>query len=298
MRLPWLALLLPLTLIAGCFGGDDSGGEPTVTPSPTPTPGPTVVRTLEVQDRREVTGVATGIDEFIDVGFEPSVEVAADGTIYVTAARGAGSHGSLLWVSRDNGTTFVHIPFADPATGVSNLPFGAEGDLAVDAASRAYFVDLTLASTTVSRSTDQGRTWEVRNPAAFVVPGGDREWVAAGPEELVAVTWNHLAGESSAPGMWVAVSADGGRTFPTQTVVLDAGGGFAGGIGMGPNGTLVVARIPDDVTAHVSNDRGATFTRSVVHATQGNATYLVAFADVDAAGNLYVAWTEQAGNAS
>jgi hypothetical protein len=289
VKTPVLALLLLASLLAGCASE---------TPPPAGTDPPPQQGTagLQVLATAELTGQGTG--------FEPSVEAAPDGTIYVTAAQGVvvgDTRASRLWVSRDNGSSWTEVDPLSTDTGASNYPVGAEGDLAVAADGTVYYVDLTqLANVVLSRSTDQGRTWELRSPAVFAVPGGDREWVAAGPGQRVAVTWNQLAGAvsvggQSAPGLWVAVSEDGGRTFPTQTLVPGSGVSFAGGIGMGPDGTILVARAPGDVTAWVSRDGGRTFSGSTVHATS-NDTYLSPFADVDAAGNLYVSWIEQAGD--
>lgn len=237
-------------------------------------------------------------------GFEPSIEVGPDGTIYITAAQGLDrSRGaeavtsSRLWVSAD-GASFAEVEPVGMA-GVSNLPYGMEGDLAVSLEGIAYFVDLTLASVTLSSSTDGGSTWLLRNPAVFAAAVGDREWVAAGPGNLVAVTWINTAPPvgGQPARLWAAVSSDGGLTFPVQTSIPDATEAEASGIAVTPDGRVLVANSGDDgVRAYVSMDGGATFERHLVHATDKETSYNFIAVDSDAAGNLYATWAEDTGS--
>lgn len=290
---PLVAATVLAVVLAGCTA-DEAPGTPSSIDLPDAPVPPKPGEGLALL--RSATLTAEGY------GFEPSIEVDATGAIYVTAAQGAQvERASRLWYSHDNGTTFEEVLPVDPEHGVSNLPMGAEGDLALDAAGQVYFVDLTnLANVPIARSTDRGATWELRNPGAFALGGGDRQWVAGGAKDVVAVTWNQVP-----TGFWVAVSTDGGRTFPTQTLIPGYGpiglGPYestsAGPVEIGPDGTIWVARSTRaGVVAWRSTDGGATFEATTVRATSNETGWLYPVVTTDAAGTAYVAWSEQAGD--
>ncbi len=231
---------------------------------------------------------------------EPSIAIGPAGTLYVT---GPGSsrealqeesyavRSSRLWVSHDHGTTFEEIPVAHPGTGVSNLPFGLEGDVVVGGDGRAYFVDETLANFQLSTSEDQGRTWSVTTPAVAAQTGVDRPWLAAGPPGTVALSWM----TASTREQWISVSTDGGQTFPVQTQVTDEGG-YSQPPFFDGEGTLYLARESEagPVLWH-STDGGATFSAHPVHETSNDTDWLFVVGDADTEGNLYVAWAEDRG---
>ena len=287
-----LLLVLASLVLAGCFGSNDNAPPPPAGGAPEPDEPSGFPAAVKL--------TATG------GGFEPSIEVDDLGTIYVTAAQGVvvgDARASRLWVSQDNGTTFTEIPpIAPTGSGTSNAPVGAEGDLAVGEDGAVYYVDLThLAGVTVARSLDRGTTWELRSTNAFAVGGGDREWVAAGKKDVVAVTWNQVP-----TGMWVAVSTDGGRTFPTQTLVPQFANTplpndeftNAGPIEIGPEGNIYVARNPSSgPVILVSTDQGKTFQQYPVSASGKKNGYIFPVLSTDRDGNVYVAWGEEvAGN--
>jgi len=104
----------------------------------------------------------------------------------------------------------------------------------------------------VSRSTDGGRTWSEPSVAAFTDAGNfinDKEWVAAGPDGKVVVTWTRFnlgprgAGYRESPIVG-AFSKDGGRTWNRQSFpISDAAHPFNQGsqVQYGPDGALYVA---------------------------------------------------------
>ena len=80
-------------------------------------------------------------------GYEPSIETDSKGTIYVMAhklslaAEGSGASArtaSWLWRSTDDGRTFSDMA---GLSGATNLAYALEGDGAVDAMDRFYYVD-------------------------------------------------------------------------------------------------------------------------------------------------------------
>lgn len=278
---PLLALSV-LALAAGCMGS-------TVVPLlPQETPGGGFLAPLAMTTPEGATAA----------GFEPSLTVDGNGVVYLTAAQGVRASdpkSSWLWVSQDGGATFETVaPFGE--RGVSNLPVGFEGH--VDAnGGKTYFVDLTLASITLSRTTDGGDSWELRTPAVAVVGGGDREWVAAGHKDDVYVTWNQLPS-----GFWVMGSQDGGRTFPAQTLIPGTGaaGGatpgwsYAGVPAVAPDGAVHVTRAePDGLAVYTSTDGARTFTRVLAWPAEGPVGWLFSTPAVDEAGTLYVSTVEK-----
>jgi len=240
---------------------------------------------------------------------EPSVVVSAVGTVIVTAADvayspvqgtvpafGAVDLGPLtpgvpsrLWIQGDGG--FREVP---PVAGsdVTNLPTGNEGHVATSVDGVFYFVDMTRASTSLVRSDDDGKSWQLVNPAVFRELGGDRPWVAAGPDGLVAVTWNR-GPSSDTQQQVVAVSTDYGVTFPTQTT-LDSGWSFVGTIAIDHEGSVyVVKEQPEGLSLFTSRDAGVTFQKSLIHETSKRVGYSFPSITVDGSGGLHVAWAEE-----
>lgn len=284
LRLGSLAPLLLLAALGGCLG-----------PASDEIPDPT--------GRSEALEHILRFDEPVPLpmdvgsyrwGFEPSVALHGD-TVYLTAAKGVVAGGppeaSWLWVSDDAGKTFRTVADVS-AEGAARSPEGAEGHIDVNADGTAYFVELTLAGIPVSRSLDDGRTWELRTPAANALPGGDRQWVAAGGGDTVYVVWNQLP-----TGYWIFASQDGGRTFPVQTELSRAvpaedqdaadTGATAGTPIVAPDGSLFVARAEQGhgVGVYKSTDGAQSFSRTKAF---DGAFSLFPVITVDEAGTIYV----------
>ncbi len=131
---------------------------------------------------------------------EPTVEVAGDGTIYVSGVCCIGKS-PPIWVSRDGGATFTVLK-GDPLRD----NFGIEGDFAVDDAGNMYFTDISAASAYIASWDKTGKhRWTV--PAGPFVPLVDRPWVRAGAENEVYFLYN--TGASTA----FYKSTDGGLTW-------------------------------------------------------------------------------------
>ncbi len=229
--------------------------------------------------------------------FEPSVLVHPDGNILVTAADGIELPplliSSSLWVSDDGGASFRIIKDIENAD-AAKAPTGAEGHVAIDAAGTEYFVDMVdLETHAVSRSRDAGRTWELVNLYPVAGTLGDRPWIAAGSAGTVAVAARQLQ------GVVVAVSRDGGESFPTQAVF---GGGvvsthyhgeFMSPLVMGRDDRIFLAGADHDgIWIHRSDDLGLTFDARQVAATVNDCSNIFAVPAVDAEGGVYVTWVE------
>src|SRR5688500_13534551 len=95
------------------------------------------------------TPVLSGIQGY---GFEQSMRLAPDGTVYASVPNSLGSLTSFVWRSLDGGRTFKWVPAAAPYNG--KLPTcvgGGDTELAVDTDGSLYFIDLTLANFSVGR---------------------------------------------------------------------------------------------------------------------------------------------------
>lgn len=228
MRLE-VALVLAAAL-AGCLAlADDLAGSQ---------------REVATEEETQAEGFAfadpTQVNPEGDHGFEPSLDVANNGTIYVTAPRSNTSEppssedwvqerSSFLWYSDDGGGTFASVP--SPGQAHESLT-ALEGDIATDDEGRLYFVDMYLADSTLSRwaPSPSGPSWELTRPAIGTAGPDDRPWIEATGDGIVYyLAWNGRRLPSPGDdvtqptieegGSWAYVSTDGGRTFSPQTVL-------------------------------------------------------------------------------
>lgn len=211
------ALLVLAVVLAGCAAEEAGTVEPRATEQ---TPSPTV---LTVDACEEC--------------FEDSVGALPSGRLAVL-----------------NGARLLVL---DPATGAKEerslpevpppaLPGSRSvGDGLVQVApnGRLYYSNLVvgpqqrLAGSHVAASDDEGATWTINTfvpplttPAGAAptgIAGTDRQWLAFGADELVYVSWAQqdfvstgVFGYAVGTGLWVARSADGGRTFDDPVLAV------------------------------------------------------------------------------
>jgi hypothetical protein len=122
------------------------------------------------------TPVISGIQGY---GFEQSMRVAGDGTVYASVPNSLASATSFIWRSLDGGETFKWVPGVAPLTG---KPLGCAGggdtELAVDETGSLYFIDLTLVNYSTMRSDDKGQTFTPPQCTAVTSSPVDRQWYA------------------------------------------------------------------------------------------------------------------------
>ncbi|HVF19968.1 MAG TPA: hypothetical protein VNA14_06975, partial [Mycobacteriales bacterium] len=119
------------------------------------------------------TPVVSGIQGY---GFEQSLRLAPDGTIYTSVPDSLSSATSFLWRSLDGGRTFKWVPAAAPYTGkLLTCVGGGDTELEVDETGSVYFIDLTLANFSVGRSDDMGATFAT-DCTAVTSALVDRQW--------------------------------------------------------------------------------------------------------------------------
>lgn len=226
---------------------------------------------------------------------EPGINVAPDGSIYINGPAGLSS-ASPVFKSTDGGSTWA----LTPSSLRSSLPGGGDSNVAVDPTTGTlYMVDLWLASSTTSRSTDGAQSW-VANPLG--VPIQDRPWVAtAGNGDVYMVTHQIPLGlvvsKSVAPldGVVFPVSTLAATPLDQQGCVCPPGNIVAepGGL-LGDQVGVIYSTSTGAVHFAFSKNGGLTFTNSVITGDNPSASTLDAFPVVADAGNghLVAVWLE------
>jgi hypothetical protein len=253
-------------------------------------------------------------------GGEPSVQALADGTLLYASHAGT-THfyapeatdpdseafaekyrGQVhAWVSDDDGATWQFVDRTLPPNQVASG--FSDPDFAVDDAGNVYLSEINLINVSMSKSTDSGHSYALRNFFAETVT--DRQWSTAGPADVLFLVGNADEGGSfpSDPvgnsGHLIYRSTDGGATY-SEAVQDDGGLGdlayddvtsavyephFSGG-------ELQVAAFrdplnPDAVTALTPEIE--TVATGVALASHWPAI------DVDVEGNVYAVWDETGG---
>ncbi|WP_225728183.1 MULTISPECIES: sialidase family protein [unclassified Nocardia] len=146
--------------------------------------------------------------------FEPSIEIAPDGTVYIAGPEGVLSNGisspSTVFRSPDAGASWVATP-----PGMRGFwPGGGDAALAIAPNGSLAMADLWAGSSTAGRSGDRADSW-IALPIAGL-PIQDRPWLAS------TGTSTYLAYHQIPSGIAVSKSIDGGLTYPLTTVAATA----------------------------------------------------------------------------
>lgn len=256
-------------------------------------------------------------------GGEPSVQTHPDGTLLYAAHAGtthfftpevADEDSSAFaenyrgqvyaWFSEDNGETWTYVDRTLPPDGVAGSGF-SDPDFAIDTAGNVYLSEINLVNVAVSRSTDSGRSYELRN--FFGQTLTDRQWKTAGPEDVVFIVGNASAGGTFPTdpvgnnGHTIYRSTDGGTTFSEG--VADAGG--LGDIKFDDGtGTLYEAHLSEGALqmAAFRNALDPEVQMALtpeLHVVAEGVSMLSHWPaiDVDSRGNTYIAWDESGNGA-
>jgi len=281
-----------------------------VLPVPCPA-GPWAAEAAEVEPAQLINATSSMRFKVIEVpdsvggGFEPHILAApgVDGRqwYYVDSPTGLGSQESgWLYVSKDYGENW-----AFRSKGIVTGSWGGSGDsyTAVTRDGVIYYTDLLLITATIQASRDGGFTW-VRNPLASVTPIDDRQWLSMGPTvggsgiqqaETLYMSYNQIP-----TGLWIMTSeftslglgwkpANRGRAITADTHARDV-------MTVDPHDGTVY--LPNTATSGlevwVSTDGARSFTRKpVMDGSPDDFQSIFVVGDVDEAGNLYLAWTDQ-----
>jgi hypothetical protein len=239
-----------------------------------------------------------------DMG-EPSLRIDKKGNVYTCGPQGTTAAADRAQLSLDGGDTFRLL--GEPPTG--RIAPGGGGDCEIEVAPEkndqgnynVYYAGLeALANFSVSRSTDEGKTFVGASTSA-AVPTVDRQWMAA-----AGASTNYLFYNENPGGGTVQRSDDGGLTYSPASAPGNAA----------PNidrpGPIIVdpepGRNPDDLDNETlygtvtngnevllfrSSDQAATFKTFKIATTTGDPNSLFPVLAIDTAGNLYSAWAEK-----
>jgi hypothetical protein len=169
---------------------------------------------------------------------EPRIIVDPQDRIYVAAPPGPPGP-SFVWRSEDGGQTFTFVgpgTVGASASGGSVVVGGGDCDLATDAASGLYFIDLWLGNSSTAVSHDNGASWQ--GQPFGTVPIQDRPWVSAQPNPGNPATVFSVT-EQPGTGLFISESPApaSGEFFPVT--MLEASDADRGLIGAAPAGNLV-----------------------------------------------------------
>jgi hypothetical protein len=252
-----------------------------------------------------MTFFVTEIPDSVGGGFEPHILAAPgiDGRewYYVDSPTGLGSQESGdLWVSKDWGESWKFL-----SKGIISGSWAGSGDsfTAVASDGTIYFTDLLLATATIQSSPNGGSSW-VRNPVASVTPIDDRQWISVGPtvggtplskSETLYMSYNQMPS-----GLWIMCSqytslglgwkpGNRGRPLTADTNARDLMTVDR------RDGTIYLANTgASGLSVFVSTDGAKSFSdKPVMDGAPDMFQNIFVVADVDDAGNLYLAWTDQ-----
>jgi hypothetical protein len=252
---------------------------------------------------------------------EPNTEIAPNNDVYVDIPLGAGTN-SILYKSTDNSDTFKPLAPLHPNNSPlpNNVAGGGDSYTSIDPDGRVCFSELnTLISLGIGCSTDGGKTFVPADPLIIdpTTPLVDRQWQAATAqgEQFIAAQFGVVTASAdpplSQPGIRLfketakgtnafaqVADIDTGLAMKSYNMVADRSDTDADG------GTIVQAYLrsnqgsdkaanPHELMVWQSTDGGDTVTTHRVAALPTTPGNNFASLDVDTAGNVYVAWSEQ-----
>ena len=223
-----------------------------------------------------------------------------------------GGASNIGWAtSTDGGATWAH-GYLPGITGNAGGPFGQASDTMVgyDARARVWLISsLGLSGTTadvlVSRSTDGGLGWG--KPVTVAAGDDDKDWIVC-DNFTASPHYGNCYAEYDVPGMHSGIrmrtSTDGGASWGPVRTPLGFGHGLGGQPVVLPNGHVIVpykaaGHGDPAIRAFRTTNGGASWGRTVLVSTLQHHTVAGSLremalpsAAVDAAGTVYVTWTD------
>jgi hypothetical protein len=272
----------------------------------------------------QYTLVQISIDKFTNTDSDHKTEVEPDifswGSTIVSAYHVARRPGTIGWgsadigfsTSTDGGSTWTYGYLPDLTVNYQGGKFGAEADPAVayDAKHGEWLIaslplvglsgeSSKIGDVAVSRSSD-ALHWG--NPILIDQTAlDDKTWVVCDNNSQSPYYGNCYTEWDQAYGsgdVLMSVSSDGGLTWSAGKASSDHAAGLGGEPLVQPNDTVVVPFEGGGIDAFVSTDGGNTWGKSVVVASidnhyEGNIRNPnLPTAGIDAAGNVFVAWSD------
>jgi hypothetical protein len=281
---PYRVLLVLLAAaLAGCLGG---GRGPPVAATPT-----------------DAAGLLSFSPELYLPGgerfAEPGIQVAPDGTIYVTApgARepgpvpGVATFGDTIWRSDDGGQSFRRLPLPDSGFG------GGDSDLAVASDGTLYQSGLWAGCVSLSVSHDKGETWQT-NPLAcgYAAAADDRNWLATHGAQTVYLTFGWAANPAGEGRIALVKTLVQGRAVTTTTSSFEDTYQWPGNVAVDQaSGAVFVAynTVEDAIVVLRSRDGGMTLEKRLVSQRPGDTFDSFGVVAVGRDGAVYVTWSER-----
>lgn len=286
-----LALLAILAFVAGCV-------KPATPTTPTPVTGAASALAFLPAVSVDKTRIAS----------EPSIKVAGDGIIFVSAPTGQvkyatrpqdalveadkGIGQSGIWRSKDGGATFQFLAGFGPTSYHSALPGGGDSDLAIDSKGTIYMTDqFGLAVEDISVSTDHGDHWTEASGAASGEADTDRQWLWPDPQ-IAGTLWMNF--DHTGQSIDVSKTTDSGKTW-TVTKATDFTNS-PGPIVATKDVVAFTAFDGDKIMFVHSEDKGKSWKSTEVGQGHGKIADLFPGTVADTAGTLYVSWLEKDGS--
>ena len=241
---------------------------------------------------------------------EPTIGIQKDGTAYYAALQGT----TKILRSRDNGLTWTDV--SPKIAGVPVPPTTLDPYVYVDEETdRIFNIELSVACSTVSQSSDDGATW-ISNPLACGNPVNDHQTVitanppaplqAVGYPNVVYYCFNRVADASCSRSLdgGVQFSPAGAPSYPGYEVgeqynkfgVAGLCGGLHGHMVSDAAGRLFIPKVHCGIPSlAMSADGGTTWTRTLVNTDLvGGIAHVGEHSSVavDDAGNVYYLWYE------
>jgi hypothetical protein len=281
-----------------------------------------VIRTVPSTMRFSPTAL---VDPQLTTG-EPGIRLAPNGQAFAHAPWHASTTTSFVWRSqpREGNLTyrlldgFIAAGVSEPRhRACAGSSGGADNDVAVGRDGNVLVADAALATVGVSRSSDNGRTWEC-SAVSSTVPDDDRPWIAMAPtaDGTGPATDAYLAYRAmSLSGQF----ATGATDMPVRLQIdrtTDAGRTWQGVAGVGDGrqriqGAPVYMKEPGQVFTDHRNgmfvpfsapggrvylarslDGGKHVDVQLVSQRLGTPAYAFVAGAADRAGNIYIAWVD------
>lgn len=229
-----------------------------------------------------------------DGSFSPQVAVDAKGDIYAVWEDDTANNSNILFSrSTDNGATFSAPTNLSKSTG---FPFGPRIVTDAGGGINVVWTDNAPGNLDVffSRSTDNGVTFSAPKNLSNDPADSANPEVAVDGGGNISVVWES---DDIILGIYHTHSTDGGATFSTPVnIATNAAGSFSPSLALDGGGGIYVAwqdylNPPSAISFARSLDHGATFSPPI-HLSGSSANPFGAQLDVDAAGNINVAWLD------
>jgi hypothetical protein len=236
---------------------------------------------------------------------EPLIVSDKAGLLYTCGPTGFSNASDYAQVSTDGGDQF-HLLGTAPR---GQQSAGGGGDCALATGEQqnaqgnyqyAYAGLGALTGFATSTSADNGHTLSTGGPSGNGLPGAtsngalaDRQWLTFLDASTVLLSYN----QQQPRNVVVQTSTDGGLTYSPISSIAAPNPDFPGPMhfipSLGAQGTVVMPWTKgEQVNLAISQDRGQTWTDCAVGPASGG-TAGFATADVDSAGNVYVAWADK-----